>query len=159
MRGRRKGYIKYNKKYGRGMENGEYDESIHDIYNDKKITFGQRVADKLSTVGGSWAFILSFAMFLVLWIVINSVGYFWGPFDPYPFILLNLILSCVAAIQAPIIMMSQNRLDVRDRMLSEKDYFIDLKTANQIKILDKKFDKIIKYCGLRMIEEEKEEEQ
>ena len=100
-------------------------------------TFGQKAADTLTKWAGSWAFILTFFGFLILWIITN--GYFLiqyqlgRPFDPYPFILLNLILSCVAAVQAPIILMSQNRTAQRDRLKAEFDYRINKKAEQEIR--------------------------
>ena len=88
-------------------------------------TFGQRVADKVATFGGSWTFIIYFMTFLLLWIALNAFLLLNKGFDPYPFILLNLILSCLAALQAPVIMMSQNRQEEKDRMRSENEYLVN----------------------------------
>lgn len=93
---------------------------------DNNITFGEKLADKLTMIAGSWGFIISFASFLLSWILINT--YLFDDLDPYPFILLNLLLSCIAALQAPIIMMSQNRAAKKDSMRSQNDYRIDLKS-------------------------------
>ena len=93
-----------------------------------KLTLGQRVADHIATFGGSWTFIISFFSFLILWIAINILMLTTKAFDPYPFILLNLILSCLAAIQAPIIMMSQNRQAKKDSLRNKNDYKTDLKS-------------------------------
>ena len=90
------------------------------------LTFGQKIADKVAAFGGSWTFILSFCFFLFLWIIINVFWFHNQGFDPYPYILLNLILSCIAALQAPIIMMSQNRQEEKDRARSKSDYMINL---------------------------------
>ncbi len=109
-------------------------ENIHE-QKEGKLTFGQRLADKVASFGGSWFFIISFFSFILGWISINVWLLATRPFDPFPFILLNLILSCVAAIQAPIIMMSQNRQEQKDRQRSEQDYKINLKAALEIKIL------------------------
>ena len=94
---------------------------------ESETTFGQRVADNIALFGGSWTFIICFFSFLLLWIVANIWFLSFKAFDPYPFILLNLILSCLAAIQAPIIMMSQNRKDVKDRKRADQDYKVNLK--------------------------------
>ncbi len=94
---------------------------------EKDLTFGQRIADRVATFGGSWVFISIFFVLLVLWMLVNSQFLLSRPFDPYPYILLNLVLSCLAAIQAPIIMMSQNRQESRDRLRSENDYQVNLK--------------------------------
>jgi uncharacterized membrane protein len=94
---------------------------------DAKLTFGQRVSDRIAMFGGSWRFISLFGLVILGWIAINSFLMLARPFDPYPFILLNLVLSCLAAIQAPVIMMSQNRQESRDRKRAEYDYKINLK--------------------------------
>lgn len=109
---------------------------------DRKLTLGQRTADHIAEFGGSWAFIISFFVVLVIWIAINAWFLGKGAFDPYPFILLNLILSCLAAIQAPIIMMSQNRVEEKDRLRSENDYKINLKAELEIKLLHEKIEHI-----------------
>ncbi len=108
-----------------------------------KLTFGQRVADKVATFGGSWTFIISFALFLFLWICVNIFWLANKAFDPYPFILLNLILSTIAALQAPVIMMSQNRQEEKDRDRAKKDYMINLKSELEIRILHEKIDHLI----------------
>ncbi|MES2676707.1 MAG: DUF1003 domain-containing protein [Pseudomonadota bacterium] len=117
-----------------------------------KVTFGQRIADNVATFGGSWRFIIGFFSFLILWIVINTIFLMQKSFDPYPFILLNLILSCLAAIQAPIIMMSQNRKEDRDRKRSEHDYKINLKAELEIRLLHEKVDHLLMQQNKRFIE-------
>jgi uncharacterized membrane protein len=117
-----------------------------------KLTTGQKMADKIAQFGGSWIFIIVFFSFLVLWMVVNVWLLFSKPFDPYPFILLNLILSCLAAIQAPIIMMSQNRQEQKDRQRSEHDYKIDLKAELEIKLLSEKIDHILIYQNKKLLE-------
>lgn len=107
------------------------------------ITYGQRIADKVAIFGGSWTFIISFAVFLVIWILVNAFWLSNKGFDPYPFILLNLILSCLAAMQAPVIMMSQNRQEEKDRERAKKDYMINLKSELEIRILHEKIDHLI----------------
>lgn len=119
---------------------------------DDQITFGQRLADKVAEFGGSWTFILSFFFFIIIWIVINSWLLMNRSFDPYPFILLNLILSCLASIQAPIIMMSQNRQEQKDRIRAEHDYKINLKAELEIKLLNQKIDKLIVNQNNRLLE-------
>ncbi len=108
-----------------------------------KLTLGQRAADNLASWAGSWTFILSFLGFLVLWMLINT---YWVVFrkiwDPYPFILLNLVLSCLAAIQAPIILMSQNRQAQKDRLRTEYDYKVDRKSQRMILEIQKQIDRI-----------------
>ena len=107
-----------------------------------KETFGQKAADKMAAFAGSWTFILTFTGVLVLWIVFNNLAALRA-FDPYPFILLNLVLSCVAAIQAPLIMMSQKRQEEKDRLRSENDYKVNLKSEIILKDLHKKLDYVI----------------
>lgn len=119
---------------------------------DDKRTLGERFSDRLAAFGGSWRFILLFGMILVVWIAINSLVALSTPFDPYPFILLNLILSCVAAIQAPIIMMSQNRQESKDRQRAEYDYRINLKAELEIRHLHEKVDHLLKHQWERLVE-------
>ena len=103
-------------------------------------TFGQKMADRVASFGGSWTFILTFLAVLVAWIAVNVVGLLAAPFDPYPFILLNLVLSCVAALQAPVIMMSQGRKEDKDRARAESDYRVNLKAELEIRQLHEKID-------------------
>ncbi|CAC9706156.1 hypothetical protein IE368CO2PC_00068 [Enterococcus faecalis] len=110
---------------------------------EKKLTFGQRAADTIAKFGGSWVFIGFFCFVLIAWIVINSNTLLGQPFDKYPYILLNLALSCLAAIQASIIMMSQNRQEARDREQANNDYKINLKAEVEINLLHEKMDYII----------------
>ena len=107
---------------------------------DEARSFGQRAADAVASFGGSWRFILIFLAILALWIVVNGLSVFWHPYDPYPFILLNLVLSCIAALQAPIIMMSQRRQEAKDRMRAENDYRVNLKAELEIRHLHDKID-------------------
>lgn len=107
---------------------------------ERKSTFGERVADKVAVFGGSWTFILTFIAILVVWMGMNVVGIFIHPFDPYPFILLNLVLSCLAALQAPVIMMSQRRQEEKDRLRAENDYMINLRAELEIRQLHEKID-------------------
>ncbi len=106
----------------------------------EELTEGQKISDKVARFGGSWKFIISFMFVLVIWIIFNVIAMGVYKFDPYPFILLNLILSCIAALQAPIIMMSQNRVEEKDRQRSENDYLINLKAEIQIRSLHQKID-------------------
>lgn len=106
-------------------------------------SFGERVSDRIAAFGGSWTFIIAFLLFILIWILVNVFLVFQSTFDPYPFILLNLILSCVAALQAPIIMMSQNRLESRDRARAESDYHVNIMAEKEIKGLHKKFDALM----------------
>ncbi len=103
-------------------------------------TLGERAADIVASFGGSWTFIILFAVILVFWIALNMVGILRQPFDPYPFILLNLVLSCVAAMQAPVIMMSQRRQETKDRQRSQNDYQVNLKAELEIRQLHEKVD-------------------
>ena len=107
------------------------------------ITLGQKIADKVAEFGGSWTFIISFMFFLLFWIFINVFFLLNKGFDPYPFILLNLILSCIAALQAPVIMMSQNRQEEKDRERAKNDYMINLKSELEIRMLHEKLDHLI----------------
>ncbi|MDS7597150.1 DUF1003 domain-containing protein [Agrobacterium tumefaciens] len=103
-------------------------------------SFGDRLADGIARVGGSWGFIVSFCLFLIFWAVVNTIVLTTGAFDPYPFIFLNLLLSMLAAIQAPIIMMSQNRQAARDRFEAAKDYEVNLKSELEVLSLHEKID-------------------
>ncbi len=116
-------------------------ENLNDNY-DEKLTFGQRLADKIASFGGSWTFILSFLGFLVVWMSLNIIlgKQAW---DEYPFILLNLCLSSIAALQAPLIMMSQNRQAERDRLRAENDYKVNLKAEIEIRTLHEKLDHLL----------------
>lgn len=116
------------------------------------LTLGQKLADKIATFGGSWTFIISFFSFLTIWILINVIFLNAKTFDPYPFILLNLILSCLAAIQAPIIMMSQNRQEQKDRQRADHDYKINLKAELEIKLLSEKMDHILVHQNKKLLE-------
>lgn len=110
---------------------------------DREATFGQRVADSVARVGGSWSFVLGFVGFLVAWMIVNVAFLTDDAYDPYPFILLNLVLSCIAALQAPIIMMSQNRSAARDRRAAELDFRVNLKAELEIAALHEKIDHLV----------------
>ena len=107
------------------------------------LTPGQKISDKVARFGGSWRFIILFGIILTLWIIFNVVAMGHYKFDPYPFILMNLILSCIAALQAPIIMMSQNRQEEKDRRRGENDYLINLKAEMQIRSLHQKMNVLL----------------
>jgi uncharacterized membrane protein len=109
----------------------------------KKLTMGQRLADKVASFGGSWTFIIFFFIFILIWILANVFWLLNRGFDPYPFILLNLILSCIASIQAPVIMMSQNRQEEKDRERSKNDYMVNLKSELEIRNLHEKIDHFV----------------
>ena len=119
---------------------------------EKDLTVGQRIADRVATFGGSWTFIIIFFIVLILWMAVNSAIVLAHPFDPFPFILLNLVLSCLAAIQAPIIMMSQNRQESRDRLRSENDYQVNLKAELEIRHLHDKIDMLLKHQWQKLLE-------
>ncbi len=108
------------------------------------LSKGQSISDKVAKFGGSWGFIISFFVILVVWILFNTLPPIKENFDPYPFILMNLILSCIAALQAPIIMMNQNRQEEKDRKRSENDYLINLKSELEIRALNQKVELLIK---------------
>jgi uncharacterized membrane protein len=126
-------------------------ENIQDEI-EAELTFGQRLADKVAAFGGSWAFIITFFSFIIIWIFVNIWFLSIRPFDPFPFILLNLILSCLAAIQAPIIMMSQNRQEQKDRQRGEHDYKINLKAELEIKLLSEKIDHLLVHQNKKLLE-------
>ncbi len=110
---------------------------------EERLSVAARMSDKVAEFGGSWGFIVFFLVMIFIWILLNVYFLKQKQFDPYPFILLNLILSCVAALQAPIIMMSQNRKEIKDRMRSENDYLINLKAEIEIRNLHQKIDLLI----------------
>ena len=126
-------------------------ENIQDEM-EAELTFQQRLADKIAEFGGSWVFIITFFSFILVWMILNIWILTTGPFDPFPFILLNLILSCLAAIQAPIIMMSQNRKEQKDRKRSEYDYKINLKAELEIKLLSEKIDHLLVHHNKKLLE-------
>lgn len=149
-------------------EQGELGEVENDVLNsikqngilarnidrdaDSKKTTGEKIADKVAEFGGSWKFIIIFFVFLFIWISLNVIALLFQPFDPYPFILLNLMLSCLAAIQAPVILMSQNRKEAKDRIHAENDYRINLKSELEIRHLDEKINHMIETQWERLAE-------
>lgn len=128
---------------------GDIDQATED-----HLTYGQRLADRIASFGGSWTFILSFFFVLFCWICTN-IYFLNQPFDPYPFILLNLILSCLASLQAPVIMMSQNRQEEKDRERSKHDYQVNLKAELEIRMLHEKIDHLILHQQQRLFEIQK----
>ena len=110
---------------------------------DSSLTLGERLADGLAKFGGSWSFLIIFMAMLVIWMGINIFVPQGKPFDPYPFILLNLVLSCLAAVQAPVIMMSQNRQEAKDRLRAEHDYEINRKAEIEIRKLHERMDHLL----------------
>ena len=148
----------------KGIQHDMSDEEVLNLLADSKIsespatekyTLGQRSADAIARFAGSWAFIFAFTGVLILWMVINTI-LASNAFDPYPFILLNLVLSCVAAIQAPLIMMSQNRQEEKDRRRAENDYKVNLKTEIMIEDL---YDKVNAILAKQSVLEKKLQEQ
>lgn len=141
-------------------QNNENLEKLHDIVRksfeeeklitenlinptDEYLNKGQMISDKVARFGGSWSFIMIFTGVLIVWIIYNSMMAKQDQFDPYPFILMNLVLSCLAALQAPIIMMSQNRQEEKDRKRAENDYLVNLKAELEIRSLHKKIDVLL----------------
>ena len=119
---------------------------------EQKWTLGERLADRIAAFGGSWSFLMVFGVIITLWIGMNSLVLFWRPVDPYPFILLNLLLSCVAAIQAPVIMMSQNRQEAKDRLRARHDYKVNLKAELEIRQLHEKIDHLLSHQWERLVQ-------
>lgn len=133
------------------QDNELLSENINEEY-EQRLTLGDRLADRVAEFGGSWQFIGWFGLFMFVWIAINTVALIWKPFDPYPFILLNLVLSLLAAIQAPIIMMSQNRQEDRDRMRAQNDYQVNLKSEMEVRIINEKLDQLLHHEMRRFLE-------
>jgi uncharacterized membrane protein len=133
------------------------DKSLVSVVEDEigVRTYGQKVADNVAAFGGSWKFIILFGVFILFWILANIYILLNKGFDPYPFILLNLILSCLAALQAPVIMMSQNRQEEKDRERAKKDYMINLKSELEIRMLHEKLDHLIMHQQEELIEIQK----
>ena len=119
---------------------------------EQDLPFGERLSDRIASFGGSWTFIMIFGVVLFVWIVFNTIVLATRAFDPYPFILMNLILSCLAALQAPIIMMSQNRAEARDRARAENDYKVNLKAELEIRHLHEKVDHLLRKQYNRLFE-------
>src|SRR5881397_382943 len=119
---------------------------------ERKLTFGERLSDRIAEFGGSWKFLITFGAVIFVWIAANIALLATRAFDPYPFILLNLILSCLAAVQAPVIMMSQNRAEARDRLRAENDYKINLKAELEIRHLHEKIDHLLRRQYNRLFE-------
>jgi uncharacterized membrane protein len=119
---------------------------------DRQLSFGERISDRLADFAGSWIFIALFAVLFCIWIGMNSIVLLYRPVDPYPFIFLNLVLSALAALQAPVIIMSQNRQEARDRLHAEADYQVNLNTEMEIHQLHKKMDHFLMSQGQRLLE-------
>ncbi len=136
----------------RSLQEHEIISSNVDEELDQNWSLGERLADKIADFGGSWTFLICFAIFLALWVIFNSFVLLWRPLDPYPFVFLNLILSCLAAVQAPIIMMSQNRQEAKDRARSQHDYQINLKAELEIRHLHEKVDHLLSHQWERLVQ-------
>ena len=121
-------------------------------YEEGKLAVSEKIADRVASFGGSWRFIITFITMMIIWIVINVTFLSAGPFDPYPFILLNLALSCIAALQAPVIMMSQNRQAESDRERAEYDFKVNLKAETEVRLLHKKLDHLLAHQHRNMAE-------
>ena len=119
---------------------------------ERKLTFGERLSDRIAEFGGSWKFLITFGAVILIWIAINGIMLATRAFDPFPFILLNLVLSCLAAVQAPVIMMSQNRSEARDRLRAENDYKVNLKAELEIRHLHEKLDHLLRRQYNRLFE-------
>lgn len=127
-------------------------DNLNREFETGRQTVGARIADKVAEFGGSWKFIIIFFSVMAVWVLINTIPLLWRPFDPYPFILFNLILSMLAAIQAPIIMMSQNRQESRDRLRAENDYQVNLKAEIEVRVLSEKMDQLLHHQWQRLLE-------
>jgi len=119
---------------------------------DRSLTFGERISDNVAEFGGSWRFIIIFFGIMIIWIAANSFLLLFHPFDPYPYILLNLVLSLLAAVQAPIILMSQNRQEARDRMRAESDYKVNLKAELEVRAVGEKLDQLVHHQWAHLLE-------
>lgn len=119
---------------------------------EQNLSFGDRLSDRIAEFGGSWRFIITFFCILMGWIIFNSIALMQKPFDPYPYILLNLVLSCLAALQAPVIMMSQNRQETKDRLRGIHDYKVNLKAELEIRHLHEKLDYLLLHQWQRLLE-------
>ncbi len=119
---------------------------------ERSLSFGEHIADKVAQFGGSWRFIILFFAMMIVWIILNSLLLLKDPFDPYPYILLNLALSMLAAVQAPVILMSQNRQEDRDRLRAENDYQVNLKAELEIRAINEKLDQLIHQQWAHLLE-------
>jgi len=123
-----------------------------DMESEKTWSFGERLSDRMANFAGSWSFLIGFGVFMAGWISMNSLVLYWHPVDPFPYILLNLLLSCLAAIQAPIIMMSQQRQEAKDRLRSQHDYQVNLKAELEIRHLNEKLDHLLLHQWERLMQ-------
>ena len=136
----------------RAIQNNSILSENIDVKKKSRRTRGQKLADQIAAFGGSWTFIIAFFSFLMCWMLLNSFLLGQYAYDTYPYILLNLILSCIAAIQAPIIMMSQNRQEQKDRQRAENDYKVNLKAELEIKLLSEKIDHLLVHQNKKLLE-------
>lgn len=132
------------------VQQEEVTRNLNDLEDSAK-PYGARMADRVASFGGSWLFIGLFMGVLIVWIGINALHVFLRPFDPYPFILLNLVLSTVAALQAPVILMSQNRQEARDRLRAEQDYQVNLKAELEVRHMHEKIDHLMQGQWQRLL--------
>ncbi len=135
----------------RSLREHEILSSNIDAEFEQQWSFGERLADRIAAFGGSWVFLSCFFLFLAMWMVMNTLAFILRPLDPYPFILLNLMLSCLAAIQAPMIMMSQKRGEAKDRLRSQHDYQVNLKAELEIRQLHEKMDHDLSHQWERLV--------
>jgi uncharacterized membrane protein len=136
----------------KGMREQEIIARNVNVEFERELSLGERVADRVAAFGGSWSFIIFFGVVILIWIAINSYVLLRRPFDPYPYIFLNLVLSSIAAFQAPFIMMSQNRQETRDRLRSENDYKVNLQAELEIRQLNAKLDQLLTHQWQRLLE-------
>lgn len=134
------------------FQNDEALRPINPNLGNKELTFGERVSDRIAAFGGSWTFIIIFFVILFGWMIVNALMLEKKAFDPYPFILLNLVLSCIAAVQAPVIMMSQNRQEVKDRERNEYDFKVNVKAETEVRLLHEKIDHLLLHQHQNMVE-------
>ncbi|HTT79249.1 MAG TPA: DUF1003 domain-containing protein [Stellaceae bacterium] len=164
LNGFRSEYVRVEMEKDRGAMSALEEEVMHSLHGgaliadnlnqefDRSMTIGERLADRVAEFGGSWHFIITFFVVMAVWIVINSLYVLFRPFDPYPFILLNLALSLLAAVQAPVILMSQNRQEARDRMRAENDYQVNLKAELEVRAVSEKLDLLIHQQWAHLLE-------
>lgn len=136
----------------KGMREQEIIARNVNLEFERELSLGERVADRVAEFGGSWSFIIFFGVIILIWIAINSYVLLMRPFDPYPYIFLNLVLSCISAFQAPFIMMSQNRQETRDRLRAENDYKVNLRAELEIRQLSAKLDQLLTHQWQRLLE-------
>jgi uncharacterized membrane protein len=144
-----------NKEVIDSIQSDKFISEDEDSSDESQLTWSQKVSDRVAAFGGSWKFIIAFIVGMLIWMSINTFWFFHVTFDPFPFIFLNLILSCIAALQAPIIMMSQNRQEEKDRERAKKDFRINLKSELEIRLLHNKLDHLMMHQQQELIEIQK----